>query len=245
MNTPHNAPAPASMALARPTQAANRPLQAQVAATAPAQSITAPAQSITAPAQSIEEMLRLQEGDSHPSTPVCRVAMYFICQEVEKLIDQFFGAPLDDLDDLAIAEAIEPLLSAMKRDYNPALNIRPRGEELRKIRLGIREYGAKKRRPTAEEIARIVDEAMGIDRTIPANVRKIVKAPSAGQSVGMLDPVTVEAAYKDVRMPRGYQVAIEDVPTHDANGQIIGEGRRKFLCYYHRMRGGLRPQLER
>jgi hypothetical protein len=69
--------------------------------------------------------------------------------------------------------------------------------------------------------------------------RRVVVRPTNPELLG-IPQTTVLAAAKDITInPKATR--IDQMPTHDDKGNLLGEGRRKFLLAMTRMKAGLRP----
>lgn len=142
------------------------------------------------------------------------------------------------------AEAMEPLKKLLL-----AGKIGPTDAKVWQIIFAVR---GGKFRPKYAELQEIVCRKLGID---PATINP---APITGADAAARTPVTapgptvlgipgatVASAYHGVPMPKRSNITLEDVPTHDNEGNLIGEGRRRFLCSMHRMRGGHHPNPDK
>lgn len=142
------------------------------------------------------------------------------------------------VDTKGYSDAIKPLLEWIAADEKRS-NESP---EVWQVRFAIRNSEF---RPTYAEVAKFVKKALKL-RDLPqenSEAYKPVEAP--GPTVMGIPATTVQAAYHGVMMPKRNDIALADVPTHDAQGNLIGEGRRKFLMTMHRMKGGHHPNPEK
>lgn len=101
--------------------------------------------------------------------------------------------------------------------------------------------GKKEFRPKFGEVEEMVLSVFEIPRTgADVEARKVVGDPRERSVLGI--PATaVKAAHKDITSIPKNATRIEHIPTHDDQGNLIGEGRRKFLLAMTRMKQGLRP----
>ena len=142
------------------------------------------------------------------------------------------------IDTKGYTDAIKPLMGWVAQDPE---NRRLAGE-VWAVRFSIRNS---KFRPTYEELAVAVRKALKI-RDIPQENSAAYKPVTAPVPTVLGIPgATVASAYHGVPMPKRSNITLEDVPTHDNEGNLIGEGRRRVLCSMHRMRGGHHPNPDK
>lgn len=100
-------------------------------------------------------------------------------------------------------------------------------------------------RPTYAELEKAVRKALKAHDIAEEHPEayNTVRAPK--DTVMGLPAMAVSALYADAAMPRQNNITLAEVPTHDNEGNLIGEGRRRFLCCYHRMRGGHNPNPDK
>lgn len=184
-------------------------------------------------------------GDSSPASGYGRMVQHCILGELEKLIGQFQLPALDDVAEEAYNAALRPLYLLIKAQWGKeGAPLYPCEAEIKRIRLAVREFSRYRRVPTAGELQERVDEICGVERQVLSGAerqaRTVVASP-LGPSILGIPGTTIKAAYRGVAMPRHNDIGLGDVPTHDNEGNLIGEGRRQFLLAMHRMRGELHP----
>jgi len=135
-------------------------------------------------------------GDSHPASGLTRGVMRLVMLESDKIAAQYGLPPCDDVDEGRYLRALAPYLRAIKAAWSES-NQKPLGEELGKIRGGIREFSKWKRPPTELELSEIVYAAIGQERPVvvtgaDAEARQVVSAPS---------PRMIESATSGKRAP--------------------------------------------
>ena len=142
------------------------------------------------------------------------------------------------IDTKGYSEAIRPLMDWVAK--NPEK--RRAAGEVWQVRFAIRNSEF---RPKYDDLAKMVRKALKAHDIAEEHPEayETVRAPR-GAIMG-LPAMAVSALYADVSMPKSYNVTLEQVPTHDNEGNLIGEGRRRFLCSYHRMRGGHHPNPDK
>ena len=96
-------------------------------------------------------------------------------------------------------------------------------------------------RPKPDDLAKTVRKALGIPlEAVEGHVaeqRQVVKVPK----ILGIPSATSEAAGKDIANLPKKATRLEQIPERDDKGNLIGEGRRKFLLASIRMKQGLRP----
>jgi hypothetical protein len=97
-------------------------------------------------------------------------------------------------------------------------------------------------RPTPEALGKRVRKALGLPiESVEGHMAEAMKVVTSPQpSVLGIPATTVQAAYNGVAVPK-HATRIEHIPARDKDGNLIGEGRRKFLLSMARMKDGKRP----
>lgn len=127
------------------------------------------------------DLVKQRPGDTHPASGLSRGVLHLVMLEMDRLAETFELPPCDDIDEERVMLALAPYLRAVKNAFSEQ-NQTPLGDELKKIRCGIREYARYRRLPTGEEISEIVYRALGQEKPVlvpggEAQARRVVSAP--------------------------------------------------------------------
>ena len=161
--------------------------------------------------------------------------------------EQLATCKLAAIDRQGYVEACAPLREALGEG-----RLTPTSPEVWRIVFAVRGFEVKgfKRRPTFSEVTDIVRRELKIIVATGADVeaRRVTSAPTSPM-IG-IPGTTVQAAYRDIDLPTKngkviHDITPDDLPDHDRNGELLGQGRKEFLTTMHRMIGKLDPDWER